>query len=145
MNNIMKKLILTLFALVIIGAAYSQSASVLQGEIAAGTLDPSGTLTHTLPNILGEYDVSIQINPRDDDAGSDSTITYIVYQSNSLGDAVWTALGTAATISTGSLDTDALYAISDFKGLRLKLIYTSTTADTCTVSTYWVNKKHANE
>jgi len=145
MNNIMKKLLTTLFALAIIGAVYSQGDYVQWDKSSTGTLDPSETLTHTLPQILGEYDISIQIDPRDDDAGSDSTITYIVYQSNSLVDAVWTALGTASTISTGALDTDALYAISDFKGLRLKIIYTSTTADTCTVTTYWVYKKHANE
>jgi len=43
------------------------------------------------------------------------------------------------------LDTDALYTITDFKGLRLKLIYTATGTDTVNVTTRAVFKKHANE
>ena len=148
MNNIMKKLILTLGALFIIGAIFSQSASVLPWESAVGVLKPSLTLTHTLPQIMAEYDVSIQMDPRDGQVSgsfTDSGMTYIVYQSNSLGDNVWTALGAAATITTGALDTDALYTITDFKGLRLKLIYTATGTDTVNVTTRAVFKKHANE
>ncbi len=140
----MKKLItifiLALFCIV----AFTQSATVLPNEGASVTVSGTGTGTSTFPTIMGEYDVSLQLIPALAGSGDSLIFSYIPYQSNSLSDAVWTALAAADTVSS-TTDSDAIYSITDFTGLRLKVIYTGISTDTMTVTPYSVYKKHANE
>jgi len=98
----------------------------------------------TFPTVQGEYDVSIQLIPALSGAGDSLWFSYIVYQSNSDADAVWTALAAADTVST-TTDSDAIYEITDALGLRYSVICTGISADMCTVTPYFVVKKHANE
>ena len=142
----MKKLII-LFAFILSGLLVTaQSSTVWHNapQLAAVTLNGTGTGTITFPIVMGEYDVSLQLIPALAGAGSDLTFSHIVYQSNSAGAAVWTALSAADTVSTVT-DADGLYEITDFQGMRLKVICTGIGSDTSTVTPYWVYKKHAQE
>ena len=142
----MKKLIILFVCLFAALAMYSQSATVLENKdaVTAVTVSGTGTGTSTLNVIQGEYDVSIQLIPALTGSGDSLDFSYIVYQSNSTGTAVWTPLAAADTVSS-ALDTDAIYNITDFTGLRLKVTYTGISTDTIEVTPYSVYKKHANE
>jgi len=140
----MKKLIVLFLALFAVLAVYSQSATVVVKEMSALTLEGVDTATVTFPTIQGEYDVSLQLIPALAGEGDSLTFTHVIYQSNHDVDAVWTAITSSATVST-TTDGDALIAITDFKGLRLKAICIGVSTDTCTVTPYCVYKKHAQE
>jgi hypothetical protein len=142
----MKRLLILATVLIFAVSAFSQrSGTILQQEMGAITLNGAvaGTAS-TLPPVLGEFDVSIQLIPALSLAGDSLWFSYIPYQSNSMADDVWTALAAADTVGT-TTDSDAIYEITDFKGLRLKVICTGISADTCTVTPYIVYKKHAQE
>ena len=94
--------------------------------------------------IEGEYDVSIQLIPALVGSGDSVHFSFVIHQSNHGSDAVWTALTSSATVSTVR-DADALVAITDFKGLRLRAIMTGISTDTITVTPYTVYKKHRKE
>ena len=143
----MKKLLFILSFILSGLMVQSQSATVIHNapQLAAGTLSGiRDTETFTFPIVLGEYDVSLQLIPATTLAGDSSNFSYIPYQSNSASAAVWTALAAADTVDTAT-DSDAIYEITDFKGLRLKVICTQICGDTSTITPYWVYKKHAQE
>ncbi len=141
----MKKLIITLIALFAIVAIQAQSATVIPQKQTALTLQGVDTETVTFtPSVLGEYDVSLQLIPALSLSGDSLDFSFIVYQSNSIADAVWTAITTTATVSSVT-DADAIVAITDFDGLRLKAICIGISTDTSTVQAYMVAKKHKEE
>ncbi len=140
----MKKLIVILIGLFAFVAIQAQSATVLPETYTTLTLSGIDTATVTYNTIQGEYDVSLQLIPALAGAGDSLDFSHILYQSNSDGDAVWTAITSSATV-TSTTDADALTAITDFKGLRLKSILIGISTDTCTVIPYSVYKKHAQE
>jgi len=142
----MKRLLILATVLIFAVSAFSQrSGTVLQETM--GALTVPGTRTDTsevLPPVMGEFDVSIQLIPALYGAGDSLWFSYIPYQSNVLTGNVWTALAAADTVGTNT-DSDAIYEITDFKGLRLRVICTAICADTITITPYVVYKKHANE
>ena len=140
----MKKLIVILIGLFAFVAIQAQSATVLPETYTTLTLNGIDTATVTYNTIQGEYDVSLQLIPALAGSGDSLDFSFILYQSNSDGDAVWTAITSSATV-TSTTDADALIAITDFKGLRLKSILIGISTDTCTVIPYSVYKKHAEE
>lgn len=141
----MKKLfIISALLLFVAFAAQAQSATTVPEEYTAVTLNGAVTGTTTFDKIIGEYDVSIQMIPALAGSGDSLDFSYIIYQSNSVGDNVWTALSTADTVSS-TTDSDAIWTVTDFTGQRLKVIYTGISTDTCTVTGYTVYKKHKNE
>ena len=142
----MKKLFTILIILFAFVAIQAQTATVIHNapQLAAITLSGTGTGTITYPTIQGEYDISLQLIPALAGAGDSLHFSFIIYQSNSDADAVWTAITSAATLSS-TTDADGLVAITDFKGLRLKAICTGIGTDTSTVTPYWAYKKHAEE
>jgi len=140
----MKKILIILIALFAFAAINAQSATVIPQKMTALTLNGVDTATVTFPTIQGEYDVSLQLIPALSGSGDSLHFSHIIYQSNSNVDAVWTAITSTATVST-TTDADALIAITDFKGLRLKAICIGISTDTCTVQPYCVYKKHAQE
>lgn len=140
----MKKIIGLLFALFVAIAINAQSATVVVNVMSNLTLNGVGTATVTFPTIQGEYDVSLQLIPALAGSGDSLHFSHVIYQSNSDGDDVWTAITSSATVST-TTDADALTAITDFKGLRLKAICTGIGTDTSTVTPYAVYKKHKEE
>ena len=147
MNNIMKRIITVILALFVIVAINAQSATVISNapQLAAITLNGTGsTGTITFPTVQGEFDLSLQFIPALAGAGDSLHFSYVLYQSNSDATAVWTSLGSTYTVST-TTDTDALIAVTDFKGLRIKAICTKIGSDTSTVTPYWTYKKHADE
>jgi len=143
----MKKLILILIVLFSFVALQAQrTGTVISNapQLAAVTLQGVDTETITFPPIQGEYDLSLQLIPALSLAGDSLHFTYILYQSNSDADAVWTAITSSVTVST-TTDSDGLVAITDFKGLRVKAICIGVSTDTCTVTPYYTYKKHAQE
>ncbi len=140
----MKKLLIILIGLFAIIAIQAQSATVIPQTYTAITLQGIDTESVTFNTIQGEYDVSLQLIPALASAGDSLDFSFIIYQSNSDGDAVWTAITSSATV-TSTTDADALIAITDFKGLRLKATLIGISTDTCTVTPYSVYKKHAQE
>ena len=144
MNNIMKKIIGSLIFLFAIIAIQAQSATVLPQTYTALTLNGVTTDTIIYNPIQGEYDVSLQLIPALSGSGDSLHFTHVLYQSNHNVDAVWTVLVGSTTVSTVT-DSDALIAITDFKGLRLRAICTGISTDTVTVTPYSVYKKHAQE
>ncbi len=141
----MKKLIVILIGLFAFVAIQAQSATVLPETYTTLTLNGIDTATVTYNTIQGEYDVSLQLIPAlGGETGDSLDFSHILYQSNSDNDAVWTAITSSATV-TSTTDADALIAITDFKGLRLKAILIGISTDTCTVIPYSVYKKHAQE
>lgn len=140
----MKKILIILIGLFAFVAIQAQSATVLPETYTTLTLNGIDTATVTFNTIQGEYDVSLQLIPALAGSGDSLDFSFILYQSNSDGDAVWTAITSSATV-TSTTDADALIAITDFKGLRLKSILIGISTDTCTVIPYSVYKKHANE
>lgn len=145
-NNAMKKVIAILAVLFLVMGIYAQRATVISGSLTAINVDDTNLTADTteFPPIQGEYDVSLQFIPAAYGAGSATSFTYVVYQSNSDVDAVWTAITTSAAV-TSLTDADAISTITDFKGLRLRVICAGTDNDTCTVTPYYVFKKHDNE
>ena len=125
-------------------AIQAQSATSLPETYTAEVIQGQVTDTIEFNPIEGEYDVSLQLIPATTGEGSSLAFTYILYQSNHGEDAVWTAITSAATVNSAT-DADALVAITDFKGLRLRAILTGTSTDTVTVTPYSVYKKHKNE
>lgn len=140
----MKKLIFILCALFIGAYVYSQSGTVIKQKMTALTLQGVDAETVTFPTVQGEYDISIQLIPALSGAGDSLDFSFIVYQSNSDADAVWTAITSSATVST-TTDADAIATVTDFTGLRIKAICTGISGDTATVTPYFVVKKHAQE
>ena len=140
----MKKLLVILFVLFAAIAVSAQSATVIPETYDAITLFSPSTDTIEFNTIQGEYSVSLQLIPSLTGSGDSLIFSHVIYQSNSDADAVWTAITSSATVSTVT-DADALVAISDFKGLRLRAICTGIGEDTVTVTPYSVYKKHANE
>ena len=143
----MKRLIVIFSALLFFVATEAQLPSVVMSEQTAVTLaatkESTGSATFT-PSIQGEYDVSLQSIPASA-ADSGAYFTYMVYQSNSDVDAVWTEILTASEAVTSLTDADAITQITDFKGLRIKIIYTNTGTKAKTITPYMVCKKHANQ
>ena len=140
----MKRLITIMLFCLFVVFAYGQSATVLSQEYTALTLNGVANDTMEFNRIQGEYDVSIQLFPALAGSGDSLDFSHVIYQSNSLGDAVWTALSSADTVSTAT-DSDGIYAISNFTGVRLRAILTGISIDTVTVTPYTVYKKHKNE
>jgi len=140
----MKKLFAFLTIALLCGVIYSQSATVLQQEYTAEVINGQVTDTVEFNKIEGEYDVSIQLIPAATGSGQSLSFTHVIYQSNHLSDDAWTAITSSATVSSAR-DADALIAITDFRGLRLRAILTGTSTDTVTVTPYTVYKKHKNE
>jgi len=138
------KLLIILIGLFAFVAIQAQSATVIPETYDAITLDSIDTDTIEFNTIQGEYDVSLQLIPALSGAGDSLDFSFVLYQSNSDDDAVWTAITSSATVSS-TTDADALVAITDFKGLRLRAILISISTDTCTVTPYSVYKKHALE
>lgn len=138
-----KSIFLILFCLFALVAVQAQKTTISK-EYTAVTLNGAVTGTTTFIPIQGEWDVSVQLIPALAGSGDSLDFSYIIYQSNSAGDNVWTILTTADTVSS-TTDADALYANADFGGLRLKAIYTGISTDTCTVTARTVYKKHRNE
>ncbi len=144
MNKVMKRLLLISIAFFAFIAIQAQSATTWQKEYDALTLNGVTTDTILFNKIQGEYDVSLQLIPALAGEGDSVHFTLAIYQSNHNVDAAWTAITSSATISTVT-DGDALIAITDFKGLRLRAICTGVSTDTVTVTPYSVYKKHKNE
>lgn len=140
----MKRLILFSIALFAFIAINAQSATTIIEEYDAETVPGVTTDTVIYDKIMGEYDVSLQLIPALAGSGDSLHFSHILYQSNHLVDEVWTAITSTATVSTVT-DADALIAITDFKGLRLRAIITGISTDTITVTPYSVYKKHKNE
>ena len=142
----MKKLLISLVFISLAVMIHAQSATVIHNapQLAAVRLDGVKTATITIPVVLGEYDLSVQLIPATTLAGSTLSFSYIVYQSNSAAGSGWTALNTLKTV-TSATDADAIYEITDAVGLKYKIICTGIGADTSTVTPYYVYKKHANE
>jgi len=140
----MKKLIITLIAAFFCIAIYSQSATVLQREYTAQTINGATSDTFEFNRIEGEYDVSLQLIPALAGSGDSLEFAYVLYQSDHASDNAWTAITTSATVSSAR-DADALVSITDFNGLRLRVIMTGVAVDTFTVTPYSIYKKHKNE
>ena len=143
-NNIMEKLIIILIVAFLGMAVYSQSATVKQQEYTVQTINGAVNDTIVFNKIQGEFDVSIQLIPALAGEGDSVHFSHVIQQSNSDGDAVWTAITTSATVSTVR-DGDALISITDFKGLRLRAILTGISTDTIAITPYTVYKKHKKE
>lgn len=140
----MKKLIfisLCLFAAVVLQA---QNTTIIETPTATTASVAGGTGTITLAEIMGEWDVSLQLIPSLSGAGDTLDFTYVLYQSNALTGDIWSILQTTKTV-TSATDADALSNLTDFKGLRMKAICTVTSDDTVTITPYVVNKKFRNE
>jgi len=146
MNNAMKKVITILAVLFLVTGIYAQRATVISGSLAAINVDVSNLTADTteFPPIQGEYDVSLQFIPAAYGAGTATSFSYVIYQSNSDVDAVWTAITSSADV-TSLTDADAIAAITDFKGLRLRVICTTESAEEMTVTAYYAYKKHRKE
>ena len=144
MNKIMKRLAAILISLFVIVAINAQSATVIPKTYDAVTLNGAVNDTILFDKIQGEYDVSLQLIPALAGSGDSLDFSFILYQSNHNADNAWTAITSSATVSS-TTDADALVAITDFKGLRLRAIVTGISTDTCTVTAYSSYKKHANE
>ena len=143
----MKKLISLLIVLFCLVGVYAQRTGTVINNapaLAADTLFGQDTSTVYWPPIQGEFDASLQLIPALYGAGDSLQFTYILYQSNSDADNVWTAITSSYTVST-TTDADALIAITDFKGLRLKSIIIGSSTDTCIVTPYYTYKKHSQE
>ena len=142
----MKKLLISLVFICSALMIQAQSATVIHNapQLAAITLNGTGTGTVTFPVAIGEYDLSFQLIPALAGAGDSLHFSFVVYQSNSASADVWTIEQASVTVSS-TTDADAIYEISDSKGLRYKAICTGIGTDTSTVTPYYVYKKHANE
>jgi hypothetical protein len=142
MNNIMKRIILFLGVIFLTLGMYAQTVAKEKPSVL--TLNGVSTDTVTFMNIQGEYDVSLQVIPALSGSGDSLHFSYIVYQSNSDDADAWTAITSSANVFT-TTDSDALTAITDFKGLRLQIICTGVSTDTSTVQPYMIVKKHRKE
>ena len=140
----MKKLLIILGVLFLSMGIYAQSATVVAGELTAITLNGAVADTIVFPACQGEYDISLQLMPALSGSGDSLHYSYVVHQSNSDADAVWTAITSSANVFSAT-DADALVAITDFKGLRLRAICLGISTDTCTVTGYYAFKKHRKE
>jgi len=142
----MKRLLILAVIMIFAVSAFSQrSGTVLKETLTALSIYGTSTdTTEVLPPVMGEFDVSIQLIPALSGGGDSLNFSYIPYQSNVLTGNVWTALAAADSVDTAT-DSDGIYEITDFKGLRLRVICTGLSADTATVTPYVVYKKHANE
>jgi len=142
----MKKIILFLAAIFLTLGIYAQSATVVAGTLTALTLTTEDVASDTLsfPICMGEYDISLQFIPAATGSGSNVSFKYSLYQSNSPSADAWSLLGSEYTVTSVN-DGDCMIAITDFKGLRLRAICTSTSADTTTVTGYYAYKKHRLE
>lgn len=142
----MKKIIVFLAAIFLTIGIYAQSATVVAGELTAITLDTDDTASDTLsfPICMGEYDISLQLIPAAVSPGTNVSFKYYLYQSNSLSADAWSILGSQYTV-TSVTDSDCMIAITDFKGLRLRAICTTESAEETTVTGYYSYKKHKKE
>ena len=142
----MKKIIVFLAAIFLTIGMYAQSATVKAGALTAITLDTDDIASDTLtfPVCMGEYDISLQFIPAAVSPGTNVSFKYYLYQSNSLSGDVWSILGSQYTVTSVN-DGDCMIAITDFKGLRLRAICTTTSADEMTVTGYYAYKKHKKE
>ncbi|KKN09726.1 hypothetical protein LCGC14_1043780 [marine sediment metagenome] len=141
----MKRLIFLLAVISLVAFTMEAQKTTIPEKYTAVTINGVTTGTTTFIPIQGEWDVSLQLIPALGGVTGDSLdFSYIIYQSDSNDDAVWTALGTADTVSS-TTDSDGIWTVSDFGGLRLKAIYTGISTDTITVTPYSVYKKHKNE
>ena len=139
----MKKGILFMAVLFLAVGVYAQSATVKAGALTAITLDTDDTASDTLtfPVCMGEYDISLQLIPAAVSPGTNVSFKYYLYQSNSLSGDAWSILGSQYTV-TSVVDSDCMIAITDFKGLRLRAICTTESAEEMTVTGYYDYKKH---
>lgn len=140
----MKRLLLISIALFAFIAIQAQSATTWPKEYDALTLNGITTDTILFDKIQGEYDVSLQLIPALSGSGDSLHYSLVIYQSNHNVDDAWTAITSSATVSTVT-DGDALIAVTDFKGLRLRAICTGISTDTVSVTPYSVYKKHKKE
>jgi len=140
----MKKLIAILIVAFFGLATYAQSATVLKQKYTAEVIQGQVTDTIEFNKVEGEYDISYQLIPAATGVGTSLAFTFILYQSNHGSDDAWTAITSAATVTTAT-DADAIAAVTDFGGLRCRAILTGTSTDTVTVTPYSVYKKHKNE
>ncbi len=140
MKKLFTILILALFSIV----AFSQAATVLKVKGAAVTVSGTGTGTYTLPQIAGEYSVSLQMIPALAGSGDSLIFSHVLLLSDSYSAYAWTLVSSADTVSTAT-DSDAIAYWNDMKSLRIKAIFTGMSTDTMTVTPYVVFKKHANE
>ena len=140
----MKKLIIILIASFCFVLSYGQSGTVSQQEYTPEVIQGQVNDTIEFNKINGEFDVSLQLVPAATGAGTSLAFTHIIYQSNHGSDAAWTAITSSVTVNSAT-DADALVAITDFKGLRLRAILIGTSTDTVTVTPYSVYKKHRKE
>lgn len=140
----MKKGILFIAVLFLAVGIHAQTATVIAGELSALTLNGTSTDTVTFPIIKGEYDLSVQFIPALAGSGDSLHFSYILYQSDSKGVEVWSAITSSANVFT-TTDSDGLVSITDFKGLRLQAICTGVGTDTSTVTPYYSYKKHRKE
>ena len=142
----MKKGILFIAVLFLAVGVYAQSATVKAGALTAITLDTDDTASDTLtfPVCMGEYDISLQLIPAAVSPGTNVSFKYYLYQSNSLSGDAWSILGSQYTV-TSVVDSDCMIAITDFKGLRLRAICTTESAEEMTVTGYYAYKKHKKE
>lgn len=148
-NNAMKKLITILSVLFLVTGIYAQRATVLTPNaswISDNTITLNGAVRDTIdfPTIQGEYDISLQLIPALSGSGDSLHFSHVIQQSNSDVDAVWTLITSSVNVFTVR-DADALVAVTDFKGLRLRAICLGVSTDSCTVTPYYVFKKHDNE
>ena len=123
----MKKIFIILGILFLTTGIYAQRATVISGSLTAINVDDTNLTADTteFPAIQGEYDISLQLIPAAYGDGTATSFSYVVYQSNSDVDAVWTAITSSATV-TSLTDADAISNITDFKGLRLRVICAGT-------------------
>ncbi len=140
----MKKFLIFLTLIVFAIGIQAQSATVLKYLLPAVTVNGTGTATHTLPQIAGEYDVSLQMIPTLAGSGDSLIFSHILYLSDDYTADAWSSVSAADTVSS-ALDIDAIAWWADMKSLRIKAIYTGISTDTITVTGYVVYTKHANE
>jgi len=140
----MKKLLILFISLFAFLAVHSQSATVISYKPTAVTVSGVGTATITLPQISGEYDVSLQMIPATAGAGDSLNFSHVLYLSDSYDDNAWSSVSSADSVDTAT-DSDGIAYWADMKSLRIKAICTGLSIDTITIQPYVVYKKHAQE
>ena len=140
----MKRLIFLLAVISLVAFTVEAQKTKIPTEYSAVTVNGTGAGSVTLDKIMGQWDVSVQLIPALSGAGDSLIFSYIVSQSNSLNDAVWTPLTDADTVGSAT-DSDAIWSVTDFNGLRLKFDFTGISTDTIAITTYDVRSKHRNE
>ena len=146
----MKKLltlILCLFVVLVLNAQRGQT--VIKYKMDAVTLYGKKALTDNadttvFPLIHGEYDVSVQLWPALSGSGDSLNFSFYPQLSASYADDAWTTTSAADSVDTAT-DSDGIIWYADMKPLRLRIIYTGLSYDTCTVQPYAVYRKHQNE